>query len=41
MRAFEMLDRLLDSGVDIDFGDFTRTPTVSFLRDQGALLAQS
>lgn len=41
MRAFEMLDRLLDSGVDIDFGEFARTPTVSFLRDQGALLVRS
>ncbi len=41
MRAFELLDRLLDAGADIDFGEFTRRPTVSYLREQGALLAAS
>lgn len=40
MRAFELLDRLLDAGVDVDFGEFTRRPTVSYLREQG-LLTQS
>lgn len=41
VRAFELLDRLLDAGADIDFGEFTRRPTVSYLREQGALLAAS
>lgn len=36
LRAFEALDILADAGVDIDFGAFTRRPTVAFLREQGA-----
>lgn len=39
LRAFELLDRLAEAGVDIDFGDFTRRPTVAYLREQGALVA--
>ncbi len=40
VRAFELLDRLLDAGADVDFGEFTRRPTVSYLREQGLLLTQ-
>lgn len=40
LRAFELLDRLAEAGVDIDFGDFTRQPTVAYLREQGALVAR-
>lgn len=36
LRAFEALDILADAGVDIDFGAFTRRPTLTFLREQGA-----
>lgn len=32
LRAFEFLDVLADAGVDIDFGEFVRTPTVNWLR---------
>lgn len=32
LQAFEMLDDLADVGVDIDFGDFVRNPTLSFIR---------
>lgn len=32
LQAFEMLDDLADAGVDIDFGDFVRNPTLSFIR---------
>ncbi|MFT3875162.1 MAG: isochorismatase family protein [Propioniciclava sp.] len=41
MRAFEMLDRLLDAGADIDFGEFTRRPNIAFLREQGTVSARS
>lgn len=34
LRAFEFLDRLVDDGLDFDFGDFTRTPTLNWLREQ-------
>jgi bifunctional isochorismate lyase/aryl carrier protein len=34
LRAFEFLDRLADEGLDLDFGDFTRTPTLNWLREQ-------
>ena len=40
VRAFELLDRLLDAGADVDFGEFTRRPTVAYLREQGLLLTQ-
>lgn len=39
LRAFELLDVLADEGADIDFGDFTRRPTVAFLREQAALVS--
>ncbi|WP_084653572.1 isochorismatase family protein [Nocardioides insulae] len=39
LRAFEFLDVLAEHGVDIDFGEFTRRPTVEFLRGQGAVAA--
>lgn len=34
LRAFEVLDALVEAGVDVDFGDFTRRPTVGHLREQ-------
>lgn len=35
LRAFEVLDLLVDEGgPDVDFGEFTRRPTVTFLREQ-------
>lgn len=34
LRAFELLDLLAEDGPDVDFGAFTRRPTVGFLRDQ-------
>lgn len=34
LRAFDFLDLLTDDGLDIDFGEFTRTPTLSWLRLQ-------
>lgn len=36
LMAFEVLDRLMEVGVDVDFGDFTGTPTLTFLLEQGA-----
>lgn len=39
LRAFELLDVLADAGADIDFGEFTRRPTIAFLRDQAALVS--
>lgn len=39
LRAFEVLDVLADHGVDVDFGEFTRRPTVGFLREQALSLA--
>ncbi|WP_081861476.1 isochorismatase family protein [Cellulomonas sp. HZM] len=33
--AFELLDDLADSGLDVDFGDFTRRPTIEHLRERG------
>ncbi|MGN0062688.1 MAG: isochorismatase family protein [Nocardioides sp.] len=41
LRAFEMLDRLADAGVDVDFADFTRQPSWSFLLDQGRMAVTS
>ena len=35
LRAFTVLDALADAGVDVDFLDFTTTPTVDFLRRAG------
>lgn len=37
IRAFELLDRLLEAGVDIDFGELTRRPTLSYLHEQASL----
>jgi bifunctional isochorismate lyase / aryl carrier protein len=37
LRAFEVLDLLADEGVDVDFGDFTRRPTIAFLRERGGV----
>ncbi|CCH76642.1 Isochorismatase (modular protein) [Nostocoides japonicum T1-X7] len=34
LRAFEFLDLLADEGLDVDFGEFTRTPTLDWLRRQ-------
>jgi bifunctional isochorismate lyase/aryl carrier protein len=34
LRAFEFLDVLADDGIDIDFGEFVRTPTLNWLRRQ-------
>lgn len=34
LRAFEVLDVLADAGVDVDFGEFVRRPTIAFLREQ-------
>jgi bifunctional isochorismate lyase / aryl carrier protein len=34
LRAFEVLDLLAEDGLDVDFGEFTRRPTVSYLRAQ-------
>ena len=39
LRAFEVLDGLADAGVDVDFGDFTRRPTVAFLRERALAVA--
>ncbi len=38
LRAFEVLDDLAEAGVDIDFGDLVRSPSVAFLRAQGRAL---
>ncbi len=40
LQAFDILDELAEQGVDIDFGDFTRSATVAFLREQGAVAAR-
>lgn len=40
LAAFDLLDDLADVGIDIEFGEFTRRATISFLREQGAVLAQ-
>lgn len=34
LQAFELLDDLADAGTDHDFGEFTRAPTVNFLRNR-------
>ncbi|MFO6451389.1 MULTISPECIES: isochorismatase family protein [unclassified Aeromicrobium] len=34
LRAFELLDDLADAGVDIDFGELVRRPTLTFLLEQ-------
>ncbi|QAY71269.1 isochorismatase family protein [Xylanimonas protaetiae] len=39
LQAFDLLDVLADSGVDVDFAAFTQRATVAFLREQGRLLA--
>ncbi len=39
LRAFELLDLLADDGVDVDFGEFARTPTLTWLRQQTESLA--
>lgn len=39
LQAFEVLDELADLGVDVEFGEFTRTATVAFLREQGGVPA--
>lgn len=36
LRAFDLLDRLADAGLDVDFGEFTRTPTLTWMREQAA-----
>ncbi|WP_425465157.1 isochorismatase family protein [Nocardioides humi] len=38
LRAFEVLDVLAESGVDVDFGEFTRRPTISFLRERALVV---
>lgn len=40
LQAFDILDDLADDGVDIDFGEFTRSATVAYLRDQGSVHAR-
>lgn len=35
LKAFALLDDLADVGIDIDFGDLVRNPTLEFLLDQG------
>lgn len=40
LRAFEVLDALADHGVDVDFGEFTRRPTIGFLREQALVAAR-
>ncbi|WP_166138675.1 isochorismatase family protein [Nocardioides ochotonae] len=40
LRAFDLLDRLADDGVDIDFADLTREPTLAFVLRQGAVRAE-
>lgn len=36
LRAFEVLDVLAEAGVDLDFGEFTRRPTVEHLLEAGS-----
>lgn len=38
LRAFEFLDRVAEDGLDVDFGEFTRTPTLNWLRGQARAL---
>ena len=40
LRAFDVLDRLADDGVDIDFAELTREPTLAFVLRQGAVHAE-
>ncbi|SKB04572.1 isochorismatase family protein [Aeromicrobium choanae] len=40
LKAFELLDDLADAGVDIDFGELVRRPTLAFLLEQGRMPAQ-
>ena len=39
LRAFDFLDALADDGLDLDFGEFTRSPTLNWLRQQAGSVA--
>lgn len=39
MRAFELIDVLAEAGVEIEFGEFIRTPNLAWLREQAARYA--
>lgn len=39
LRAFDLLDVLSDDGLDLDFGEFTRSPTLNWLRAQAGSVA--
>ncbi|MFT3971408.1 MAG: isochorismatase family protein [Micropruina sp.] len=39
LRAFDFLDALADDGLDLDFGEFTRSPTLNWLRRQADSVA--
>lgn len=39
LHAFDLLDELAEEGVDVDYGEFTRSATLSYLLEQGAVLA--
>ncbi|MFV0435733.1 MAG: isochorismatase family protein [Leucobacter sp.] len=39
LRAFQLMDALADGGIDIDFGEFVRTPTINWLRSQAGTRA--
>ncbi|MFT4217821.1 MAG: isochorismatase family protein [Micropruina sp.] len=39
LRAFDFLDALADDGLDVDFGAFTQSPTLNWLRRQADSLA--
>ncbi len=39
LRAFDFLDALADDGLDVDFGEFTRSPTLNWLRRQADSVA--
>lgn len=39
LRAFDLLDVLADDGLDLDFGEFTRSPTLNWLRSQAGSVA--
>ncbi|MFT3835337.1 MAG: isochorismatase family protein [Micropruina sp.] len=39
LRAFDFLDALADDGLDVDFGEFTRSPTLNWLRQQAGSVA--
>ncbi|WP_235737537.1 isochorismatase family protein [Nocardioides alcanivorans] len=41
LRAFEVLDLLAEEGLDVDFGEFTRRPTVGHLRKQARELTSA